>query len=57
MDRDYNGARGIFLKWLVQVLTILRNSEGLGRSPFLEESSYKSAASVLSNSLEFDRLC
>src|SRR5271157_1995422 len=51
MDRDYNGARGILLKWLS------KNSEGLGRSPSLEKSSYKSATSVLSNSLEFDRLC
>jgi len=51
MDRDYNGARGILLKWLS------KNPEGLGRSPSLEKSSYKSATSVLSNSLEFDRLC
>jgi len=51
MDRDYNGARWILLKWLS------KNPEGLGRSPSLEKSSYKSATSVLSNSLEFDRLC
>ena len=58
MDRDYNGARGILLKWLVFVLTLLsENPEGLGRSPSLEKSSYKSATTVLSNSLEFDRLC
>ena len=89
MDRDYNGARGVFLKWFVQEPTELRKSEGLGRSPFLEtektksskddllvfplyenqksskkilfsdskESKDKSATSVVSNSLEFDRLC
>ena len=58
MDRDYNGARGVMLKWLVQAPTELsKNPEGLGRSPSLEKSSYKSATSVLSISSEIDRLC
>lgn len=53
MDRDYNGARGIMLKWLVSEPTILESSSGLVGSTypssFNKELGYKSATSVLSN--------
>ena len=53
MDRDYNGARGIMLKWLVSEPTILESSSCLGRSPysssFDKELEYKSATSALAN--------
>lgn len=44
MDRDYNGARGIMLKWLSDL-------DGLGRSPFIgsDEPMNKSATSSPSN--------
>jgi putative transposase len=34
VDRDYNGARGVFLKWLSQGEAIMEDFSSLGRSPY-----------------------